>query len=584
MTHVAPELERTMDRALSVAAKHRHEYATLEHFLAALVDDADAAAAMRDAGVYLKKLKATVSEYLRSELQALKGAGGIDPTPTSGFQRVIQRAVLHAEESDQDQVTGVNALLALFGERESYAVYFLQQQNMSLLDVISYHSKNNGASKNNDFHEGALNDDSIFVLSKSGGSVGKSKRNIESSGDDKNSQEVDFFISYASEDESVAVEVNNVIRGEGFTTIAQYEDFVTGTNFVREMQRGLKRSRRLVALYSPSYERSGHCQAEWSFAYNRDPGSSAAAIIPFLVSPTELSPLAQQVVYTPLTGLNKRQRKAAIIKAIKSSPRSRTREEVRDIAAHVASPDVALKGGRLDAIPNPRLDEPLGTEDLVNLPAMLRGVASTILAALPPNTPPIVSASIAAYELHLVERGARPIVGLLSIWADSVKAEFNSEDVILWGAGLRMAIEAFFLKHSLFISHYPASEQRERFFSETPVDENRAVGRQFEGPILEASNALREVSSSGQTTPEFDRIIESHRQQAVDMASMPESRGAKQPAIISVKRRFILTSIGFYERIISLLARTDQILRSPAVRAAEEAVRRAIDTLLNLVK
>jgi ATP-dependent Clp protease ATP-binding subunit ClpA len=86
----------------------------------------------------LKELREAVKLYLDNELEALKVEGETDPSPTSGFQRVVQRAILHVQSSGRDEVTGANVLVALFSERESYAVYFLQQQDMSRLDAVSY--------------------------------------------------------------------------------------------------------------------------------------------------------------------------------------------------------------------------------------------------------------------------------------------------------------------------------------------------------------------------------------------------------------------------------------------------------------
>src|SRR5688500_513211 len=93
---------------------------------------------MSACGVDLKELREAVRAYLDSELEALKVDGQTDPSPTSGFQRVVQRAILHVQSSGRDEVTGANVLVALFSERESYAVYFLQQQDMSRLDAVSY--------------------------------------------------------------------------------------------------------------------------------------------------------------------------------------------------------------------------------------------------------------------------------------------------------------------------------------------------------------------------------------------------------------------------------------------------------------
>src|SRR5919107_1508397 len=138
MPSFARELEQTLHNALAAASSRRHEYATLEHLLLALIDDVHSSRVMQACGVNTGELKYAVKHYLDNELEALKVEGETDPTPTSGFQRVVQRAILHVQSSGRDEVTGANVLVALFSERESYAVYFLQQQDMSRLDAVTY--------------------------------------------------------------------------------------------------------------------------------------------------------------------------------------------------------------------------------------------------------------------------------------------------------------------------------------------------------------------------------------------------------------------------------------------------------------
>ena len=138
MPSFASALETTLHKALEAASSRRHEYATLEHLLFALIDDEHASKVMESCGVDTAELTATVRHYLDTELEALKVDAATDPSPTSGFQRVVQRAILHVQSSGRDEVTGANVLVALFSERESYAVYFLQQQDMSRLDAVSF--------------------------------------------------------------------------------------------------------------------------------------------------------------------------------------------------------------------------------------------------------------------------------------------------------------------------------------------------------------------------------------------------------------------------------------------------------------
>ncbi len=138
MPSFAQDLETTLHNALKAAATRKHEYATLEHLLLALTDDPQASKVMLSCGVEIDDLRGAVSHYLDTELDSLKVEGSTDPSPTSGFQRVIQRAILHVQSSGRDEVTGANVLVALFSERESYAVYFLQQQDMTRLDAVSF--------------------------------------------------------------------------------------------------------------------------------------------------------------------------------------------------------------------------------------------------------------------------------------------------------------------------------------------------------------------------------------------------------------------------------------------------------------
>ncbi len=131
-------LEQSLHRALAHANERRHEFATLEHLLLALSEDQDAVAVMRACGVKVDKLRQELTRYLDRELAGLVSSRSEDAKPTAGFQRVLQRAAIHVQSSGREEVTGANVLVALFSERESHAVYFLQQQEMSRLDAVNY--------------------------------------------------------------------------------------------------------------------------------------------------------------------------------------------------------------------------------------------------------------------------------------------------------------------------------------------------------------------------------------------------------------------------------------------------------------
>ena len=138
MPSFSDSLERALHQALTYANERDQEYATLEHLLLALVDDDDAKSVLRACNVNLDKLRDDLHGYIDSELANLVADGGEDSRPTAGFQRVIQRAVIHVQSSGREQVTGANVLVAIFAERESHAAFFLQEQDMTRYDAVNF--------------------------------------------------------------------------------------------------------------------------------------------------------------------------------------------------------------------------------------------------------------------------------------------------------------------------------------------------------------------------------------------------------------------------------------------------------------
>ena len=138
MASFSPVLEETIHRALTLATDRKHELATLEHLLLALLDDKDAAAVITACDVDIVPLRADVTRYLDEDLASLTVEDFEEARPTAGFHRVIQRAVIHVQSSGREEVTGANALVALFAERESHAVYFLQERDMTRYDAVNY--------------------------------------------------------------------------------------------------------------------------------------------------------------------------------------------------------------------------------------------------------------------------------------------------------------------------------------------------------------------------------------------------------------------------------------------------------------
>ncbi len=139
MPSFSTTLEQAIHGALALANARRHELATLEHLLLALIDEPDAARVMKACSVDLDALKKTLVDFIDDDLSTLvTDVEGSEAVPTAAFQRVIQRAAIHVQSSGRTEVTGANVLVAIFAERESNAAYFLQEQDMTRYDAVNY--------------------------------------------------------------------------------------------------------------------------------------------------------------------------------------------------------------------------------------------------------------------------------------------------------------------------------------------------------------------------------------------------------------------------------------------------------------
>ena len=148
---LSKELEVTLNLAFKEAREKRHEFMTVEHLLLALLDNPTAAKVLRACGADVNQLRRQLVDFIQESSPLLPEDEDRDTQPTLGFQRVLQRAVFHVQSSGKKEVTGANVLVAIFGERESQAVYLLNQQNIARLDVVNCIS--HGISKISDEHE-----------------------------------------------------------------------------------------------------------------------------------------------------------------------------------------------------------------------------------------------------------------------------------------------------------------------------------------------------------------------------------------------------------------------------------------------
>jgi len=393
----------------------------------------------------------------------------------------------------------------------------------------------------------------------------------------------DYFISYSALEEADAREVAAVLEQAGLTTFAQFKDIAPGNNFVREMQSGLDDSGRMVALYSPEYENSDHCQAEWSAAYNSDPSGKKRKLIPFLLRPTALNSLARQVAYKSLVGLSKEARKAAILDAIAPTPAKEGIARVRAELAETASPQPALNENRqLDAGPNRVFDRPFVDQDLVDLPYTQRALIKAILRALPRNTPKIMDSALRSYDEHIQERGSQPITRLLNDFAAALEKEveaIRAKEPELLGPGNASLFESFLRNNALLATHFPLKSEEK--FAEVSIDEERATGDALVRPIKDVAEKMNDAVASGIATEKIGQIASNSAQFATDIAPLPPDASASEPGSrrVTLKRRYVLGTLGFLVALYNLLGSTASILATEQGAALFEAVRKAIEAL-----
>ena len=135
---IAQELEVSLHMAFMDARQKRHELITVEHLLLAMLDNPSASDVLKSCGANIEKLRIDLSDHIEEHTPIVDGSDEVDTQPTLGFQRVIQRAMLHVQSSGKKEVTGANVLVAIFGEKDSHAVYFLHQEGVARLDIVNF--------------------------------------------------------------------------------------------------------------------------------------------------------------------------------------------------------------------------------------------------------------------------------------------------------------------------------------------------------------------------------------------------------------------------------------------------------------
>lgn len=400
------------------------------------------------------------------------------------------------------------------------------------------------------------------------------------------SKNVDFFISYSTKNVAYAREINGYLEDAGYSTIAQFKDFPVGSNFVIEMQEGLERGARAIALLSPDYVASDHCRAEWAAIYAMDPIGKRRKLVSFLLEPTELNKLQRQIVYSSLIGLKQDARRKAVLDAIRHVVEVVTPDQLKQKLADIVSPDVAVTAdGKIDVTPNAKYDLAVNSLDFPDLPTNLRGLCTIIIESLPENSPKTIAPTLRGYRGHLEERGAKPAIGFLGMLVAALTKEFESADFEFWGSGVNEHFESFFACHSKFLCHFPRSGERELTYAEAEINEDEASGDDLIQPVQSVADAVEELKTIGKVTPDLERVVQGQVQIAKDVSSLPPnlSEDAGKGNVITPKRRFVLSQLGFWERMLAAVGSMTTLATTPQGQAAIAALREAIAKFLSLI-
>lgn len=426
------------------------------------------------------------------------------------------------------------------------------------------------------------------LVRAAGGEIGREKLPLDDPAPEQEpppaSAGWDFFVSYSQPDEAMAREIVTLLHEAGHSTFVQFNDMPPGANFVTEMQKGLAGSGRVIALYSPAYVASAHCQAEWNTAYAADPTGAKRKLLPFLIVPTDLPPLAQQVVFKSLVGLAADARKRAVLAAI-APPVARSLDEAKRAVANVASPLPKLTDKqRIGLTRNDITDTPRTTRDLAKLPRIMKMMlVENILPSLPDNTPPVVRNGLASYARHLDEQGTRLEPQYLSRVCAGVQREYESAGSDLWGAGLEEWFGKFFEDHNLVKTHFPLKD--EEIYAETPIDEQAAMGEALTEPTGKVSAAAQELVDDHHAEPEVGKLFDDIAQQGRDYAHFPPDENAGQPGStrVSVKRRYVVGTLGVFVAFYNFVGSTASILATDTGMRFFKALGEAIEKLSKLL-
>lgn len=397
----------------------------------------------------------------------------------------------------------------------------------------------------------------------------------------------DFFISYSSDTEdAVARRIANILNSMGYSCHVQFQDCLEGMNFLSWMNVALANSDRFIALYSPDYWASEFCEIEWNTALKRDPTGFKRILTGFVVRACTLPPLAESVVYRNLVGLTVDQERKAILDAIRGPERPTNKASVARAATSGSSPLANINENKLGATPNPALDQPVMDIDMRDLPDLLIDICETLIRGAPRNCPEIMRHDIESYSKHLADRSTQCSVNLLKLKAQRIEAEFDGEDREIWrGGALEKAARQFCEHHSLLVTHYPLAETREQEMAATPVKIEEVKSPEIVEAVGDALKGSKRLKDAGYMLASYDEVIADIEENFANMSAYSQTMESGESGNLRAgrRKRFVLTTLGFFQSSHDALLESQALRNTPEGRDFAEALSKAVAALTALI-
>lgn len=389
---------------------------------------------------------------------------------------------------------------------------------------------------------------------------------------------VDFFISYASEDEATARAVAAVLDDLGHSCIVQYRDFAQG-NWINQMDAAMERAERLIPLYSQHYVGSDHCKTEWNHFYNLDPSAAERRIVAFRLDHADLKPMMDQIVYKDLTTVPRAEREQAMRDWIAWEPLPVTRENVaKTVTTHLDPGVIENEKGQLDTTPDPDLNTPEIPAELARAMDELRMMLNLVRQS-ERNLSRMMQHSLKLYDDHFTERGKDSSWGGL----DRYIAVLTDGMLSMSSGELReekAALEQLIAAHGKCMAALRNVEGQLRELANIPLEKaDQAAIDDLIDKLAEVTGKAREL---GATTQEYDQHAQNLIDQGRDFtfeAGAPDADAKPDNA----RKRFLRYVGGFAIATVTLLGSLASIRSAPETQQLLAAGERLVQAFFRMV-